>query len=135
MKLRILHYPEKGKIATFAEGLSAALSVKADKIPPAYNCDRERLLIAGISCGKSLPSELSLFLRGLSKDRVQNVAIFTDAPESAVAEMKQTIETAGASVLDVKAVKGSALPFLKSVKPEEAEDLLVWAKGICGKLQ
>lgn len=134
MKLRVLHYPEGGKIATFATGLAASLDVKADKIPPAYNCDKERLLIAGISCGKDLPSGLSLFLRGLSKDRVQNVAIFTDAPDTAVAAMRVQLTAAGTNLIDVKKVKGSPLPFLKSVKPEEAEDLLVWAKGICEKV-
>ncbi|MBE6544389.1 MAG: hypothetical protein E7675_08320 [Ruminococcaceae bacterium] len=130
IKMRILHYPESGKIATFAEGLCKEFEVKGDKIPPAYNCSNERLLIAGISSSKDFSSMLSMFLRGLSKDRVQNVAIFTDSNDAAIAAMKETIETAGANVVDIKKVKGSFLPFLKGVKPEEMEDLKAWAHGV-----
>ena len=48
MKMKILHYPEKGKIVTFTNALSAEYEQKCDKIPPAYDCSRERLLFAGI---------------------------------------------------------------------------------------
>jgi len=82
IKMKILHYPENGKMTTFANGLSEVFDVKSDKIPPAYNCDKDRLLIAGISTGKTFSADLSMFLRGLSKDRVQNVAIFTDSNET-----------------------------------------------------
>ena len=130
IKMKIFHYPENGKMATFANGLSQEFDVKCDKIPPAYNCDKDRLLIAGIASKKNFADDLSMFLRGLSKDRVQNVAIFTDSNDAAIAAMKETIEAAGATVVDVKKVKGSFLPFLKSVKPEEMEELKAWAHGV-----
>ena len=135
IKMKILHYPESGKIATFASGLCQEFQVKCDKIPPAYNCDKDRLLIAGISSGKDFSSPLSMFLRGLSKDRVQNVAIFTDSNDAAIAAMKETIEAAGATVVDIKKVKGSFLPFLKGVKAEEMEDLKAWAHGVIENLK
>ncbi|MBQ9747832.1 MAG: hypothetical protein IJV98_03505 [Clostridia bacterium] len=135
MKMKILHYPEKGKIVTFTNLLSNEYQQKADKIPPAYDCSRERLLFVGISSGKIIDSALSLFLRGLTTDKVQNVAIFTDAADATVEEMKAMIAEAGAKVLDVKKVKGSFLPFLTGVKPEEAEDLKTWAAGIVAQLQ
>ncbi len=135
MKMKILHYPEKGKIVTFTNGLSNEFQQKADKIPPAYDCSRERLLFVGITSGKLIDSSLSLFLRGLTTDKVQNVAIFTDAADSTIEEMKAMIAEAGAKVLDVKKVKGSFLPFLTGVKPEEMEDLKTWANGIVAQLQ
>ncbi len=135
MKMKILHYPEKGKIVTFTNGLSNEYQQKADKIPPAYDCSRERLLFVGISSGKMIDSSLSLFLRGLTPDKVQNVAIFTDAADSTIEEMKALIAEGGAKVLDVTKVKGSFLPFLTGVKPEEMEALKTWANGIVAQLQ
>ena len=79
IKIKILHYPEKGKIATFTNILAEEYELKADKIPPAYECSRDRLLFAGITAGKSRDDALARFLRGLSKDKVQYVAIYTDA--------------------------------------------------------
>ncbi|MBE6637977.1 MAG: hypothetical protein E7616_00765 [Ruminococcaceae bacterium] len=135
IKMKILHYPENGKMTTFANGLSEVFDVKSDKIPPAYNCDKDRLLIAGISTGKTFSADLSMFLRGLSKDRVQNVAIFTDSNDEVIATMKSYIEGAGAKVVDVKKVKGSFLPFLKGVKPEEMADLKAWANEVIENLK
>lgn len=135
IKMKILHYPENGKMATFAAGLSEEYDVKCDKIPPAYNCDKERLLIAGISSGKNFSDDLSMFLRGLTKAQVQNVAIFTNSKDDAIEAMKTTIETAGATVVDVKKVKGSFLPFLKGVKPEEMAELKAWANGVIESLK
>lgn len=130
IKMKILHYPENGKMATFASGLSEVYDVKCDKIPPAYNCDKERLLIAGISSKKNFSDDLSMFLRGLTKEQVQNVAIFTDSKDDAIDAMKAAIESAGAKVVDVKKVKGAPLPFLKGVKAEEMEDLKAWANTV-----
>ena len=133
--MKILHYPEKGKIATFTNALAAEYELKADKIPPAYECSRDRLLFAGITAGKSLDDALARFLRGLTKAQVQNVAIFTDSKDDAIEAMKTTIETAGATVVDVKKVKGSFLPFLKGVKPEEMAELKAWANGVIESLK
>ena len=135
MKMKVFHYPEKGKIATFTSGLAAEFEVKVDKIPPAYDCNRERLLFLGISTGKMIDDTLSRYLRGLDTERVQHVAIFTDAADSTVEEMKALVTAAGANVIDVKKVKGSLFSFLTSVKPEEMEDLKAWANGIVAQLQ
>ena len=133
--MKILHYPEKGKITTFTNILSEEYQVKADKIPPAYDCSRDRLLFAGVSSGKTVDDALARFLRGLTKDKVQNVAIFTDAPDVAIEQMKALVTEAGAKVMDVKKVKGNLFAFLTSVKPEEADELKAWAKGIVEQLQ
>ncbi len=135
MKMKVFHYPEKGKIATFTAGLAEALQVKVDKIPPAYDCNRERVLFLGVSSGKMIDDILSRYLRGLDTERVQHVAIFTDAADSTVEEMKALVTAAGANVIDVKKVKGSLFPFLSGVKPEEMEDLKAWANGIVAQLQ
>ncbi len=135
MKMKVLHYPEKGKIATFTNTLASEYQVKADKIPPAYDCSNERILFVGISSGKFIDAPLSRFLRGLDRAKVQNVAMFTDAADSTIEEIKAIIAETGVTLMDVKKVKGSFLPFLTGVKPEEMEDLKAWAKGITEQLQ
>ena len=49
IKMQVLHYPEKGKVATIATTLGTEYQVKFDKIPPAYGCTRERVVFIGIS--------------------------------------------------------------------------------------
>ena len=133
--MKILHYPEKGKIATFTNALAEVYELKADKIPPAYECSRDRLLFAGITSGKSLDDTLARFLRGLTRDKVQYVAIYTDAPDAAIETMKELITAAGSAVIDVKKVKGSMFSFLSGVKPEELDELKAWAKEVVEKVQ
>ena len=135
MKMKLFHYPEKGKIATFTKGLAEEFDIKFDKVPPAYDCNRERLLFLGVSSGKMIDDILSRYLRGLDLERVQHVAIFTDAADSTIEEMKALVTSAGANVIDVKKVKGSLFSFLAGVKPEEMEDLKAWANGIVAQLQ
>lgn len=135
IKIKVLHYPEKGKIATFTSMLAQELGYTPDKIPPAYECSRDRLLFAGITAGKTLDDALARFLRGLTRDKVQNVAIFTDAPDVAIEQMKALITEAGSTVIDVKKVKGSLFAFLTGVKPEEYAELSTWAKDIVAKLE
>ena len=133
--MKILHYPEKGKIATFAKILADDQALNADKIPPAYEPSRDRLVIVGITAGKSLGDTLERFLRGLSKDKTQYVAIYTDAPDATVDTMKKLITEAGAVVLGVKNVKGSILPFLSGVKAPEADEIKAWANEMIAKAQ
>jgi hypothetical protein len=49
--------------------------------------------------------------------------------------MKELVTAAGATVIDVKKVKGSIFSFLTGVKPEEMEELSAWAKEVVAKVQ
>ena len=134
MKMKVLHYPEKGKIATFTNMLANEYQQTADKIPPAYDCNNDRLLIMGISSGKMMDDALTRFLRGLDTQKVRNIAMFTDAADSVIEEIKGIFAEKGINFLNVKKVKKAPLPFLTGVKPEEFEDLKLWAKNIMNHL-
>jgi hypothetical protein len=134
MKMKVLHYPEKGKIATFTNMLANEYQETADKIPPAYDCNRDRLLFMGISSGNMMDDALSRFLRGLDREKVQNVALFTDASDAVIEQIKEIFAETGINFMNVKRTKKAFLPFLTSVKPEEFEDLKLWAKGIMNQL-
>ena len=136
IKMQVLHYPEKGKVATIASTLAADYQVKCDKIPPAYGCTRERVVFIGISSKtKILDDALARFLALLNREAAQNVAIFTDASDVSVDEAKRIVTEAGANVIDVKTFKKNAFSFLTGVKPEEMEDIKAWADGIIAQLQ
>ena len=136
IKMQVLHYPEKGKVATIASTLAEEYQVKCDKIPPAYGCSRERVVFIGISSkSKILDDALSRFLALLNREAAQNVAIFTDASEAAIEEAKRIVMEAGANVIDVKTFKKNAFSFLAGVKPEEMEDIKAWANGVIAQIQ
>jgi len=136
IKMQVLHYPEKGKVATIATTLGTEYQVKYDKIPPAYGCSRERVVFIGISSKtKILDDALTRFLALLNREAAQNVAIFTDAADVSIEEAKRIITEAGANVIDVKTFKKNTFSFLTSVKPEEMADIKAWADGVIAKVQ
>ena len=136
IKMQVLHYPEKGKVATIATTLGTEYQVKYDKIPPAYGCSRERVVFIGISSKtKILDDALTRFLALLNREAAQNVAIFTDAADVSIEEAKRIITEAGANVIDVKTFKKNTFSFLTSVKPEEMADIKAWADEIIARVQ
>ncbi len=138
MKLRALVYSGKGKLHTLAGKLvskyASDVANSYDKIPPAYSCNKERLVIIIASVGKSIDSGLERFLKELTKDRANNVAFIVDGPEEGAQAMKKITAEAGANVIDdVFYIKGG-LPFLKGVKPEELDAACKWVDAITPKM-
>lgn len=74
IKLRVLHYPDNKKASALCKEICAKYeNSKYDKIPPAYPCENEKLLVAIIKTGKDMTAELKNFVRDLTKSRAQNV--------------------------------------------------------------
>ena len=134
MKLRALVYSSKGKLHTLASDIvgkyASDIANSYDKIPPAYSCNKERLVVIVASVGKSVDSALERFLKELTKERANNVAFIVDGPTEGAEAMKKLVKDAGANVIDeVLFVKGG-LPFLKGVKPEEKAAAFEWVDRI-----
>ena len=105
-----------------------------DKIPPAYSCDKERLVVILATVGKDAPSSLVLFCKELTKARAANVAFIVDGPEEGAAVLKNAVKDAGANVIeDVLYVKGG-IPFLGGVKDEEKQAVEAWMNKITAEL-
>jgi len=131
IKMRVLCYPENNKkLRTMAEMIKAEydLSVNSvDRIPPAYSCDKERLVILATQIKGALPDGYRLFVRELTKVRAANVAIIAAGDEACVAKTKELLHEAGTNVLeDVKTVKIGL--FNTKVTDEEKADILEWVK-------
>ena len=131
IKMRVLCYPEKNKkLRTIAEMIKAEYDLNVnsvDRIPPAYSCDKERLVILATQIKGNLPDDYRLFVRELTKVRAANVAIIAAGDEACVAKTKELLHEAGTNVLeDVKAVKIGL--FNTKVTDEEKADILAWVK-------
>lgn len=138
MKLRALVYSGKGKLHTLANEIvvkyASDIANSYDKIPPAYSCNKERLVVIAASVGKTVDTALERFLKELTRERANNVAFIVDGPAEGAQAMKKLTSEAGANVIDeVLYIKGG-LPFLKGVKPEEKEAAFAWVDKITAQM-
>ncbi len=100
IRLRILHYPDNKKLSALCNEISAKYeNSKYDKIPPAYPCENEKLLVAFIKTGKELSSELKNFVSDLSKSRAQNVMFVFDCAPTTGKEICDMAAAAGTKVI------------------------------------
>ena len=126
IKMRILCTAGKKKLINIANMIKAEydLSINSvDKIPPAYSCDKERIVILALS-GKEL-----------TKVRAANVALLVEGNAAFADAIKAILKEAGTNVIeDVLFIK-AGLPFLSGIKPEEQTAILDWVKKITENLQ
>lgn len=131
IKMRVLCYPENNKkLRAIGEMIKAEYDLNVnsvDRIPPAYSCDRERLVILATQIKGNLPDDYRLFVRELTKARAANVAIIAAGDEVCVDKTKELLGEAGTNVIeDVKTVKVGL--FNTKVTDEEKSDILAWVK-------
>ena len=112
IKMRVLH-AEKGKVAALAPMIHKefGLDINAiDKLPPAYSCNNERLVVLMLVTKGELDNQTRLFCRELTKARAQNVALVIDGNEAGAKYVKSILAEAGTNVMDeVFYVKSSFL--------------------------
>ena len=130
IKMRVLCYPEKKKLLAIGNMIKAEYDLNVnsvDRIPPAYSCDKERLVILATQIKGNLPDEYRLFVRELTKARAVNVAIIAAGDDACVEKTKELLKEAGTNVIeDVKKVKVGL--FDSKVSDEEKTDILNWVK-------
>ena len=131
IKMRVLCYPEKKKLLAIGNMIKAEYDLNVnsvDRIPPAYSCDKERLVILATNIKGSLPDDYRLFVRELTKARAANVAIIAAGDEACVERTKELLREAGTNVIeDVHNVKIGL--FNTKVSDEEKTAALAWVKG------
>ena len=135
IKMRVLHYSKKGKMATFANAIAQKYELeinKVDAIPPAYSCDKERIVVLGLTVGDYIPDQLRLFCRELTKERAQNVALIIDGKKEGADKVISILNEAGTNVIsDIMYINGG-LPFIKKVSDEEHKQVKAWLDNIIG---
>ncbi len=138
IKMRVLYWSNKAKIKTLANAIKDEfnLAINAiDRIPPAYSCDKERIVILCISIKDYPEDQLRLFCRELTAQRAQNVALIIDGPEKAAQNIKNVLLETGTHLIDeVLYVKGG-LPFLSKLSDDEKNTALAWVHNVVDQLK
>ena len=134
IKMRILHTPGKKKFMNIANMIKAEydLSINSvDKIPPAYSCDKERLVILALTVKKEPDDVLRRFCAELDKKKAANVALVIDGTEEAANAVKAVLQAAGTNVVDEVVYVASAgfLNLNNKVTAEDVQKFLSWAEN------
>ena len=137
--MRVLYASGKKKINNIANMIKAKYDLAfnaVDVIPPAYSCDKERIVILAISAKGDVSDAVRLFCRELTKARAQNVALMIDGDVKAADRLKEILGEAGTNVIDeVLFVKGG-LPIIGgSIKPEEKTEIFAWVDRVIENLK
>jgi hypothetical protein len=138
MKMRVLYSTGKKKLINIAELITNNYATEKincmDTIPPAYSCDKERLVFILASVGKDAPNPLVLFCKELTKARTANVAFVIDGPAEGAKVLTDAVRAAGANVIDdILYIKGG-IPFLGGIKDDEKKAVTEWMDKISANL-
>ena len=136
MKLRVLTNTNKGKLLTIASKLASNSDYKADIIPPAYPCERERLVIIVLTAKGKTTTTFDLFAKSLDKSRAQNVAFIVDGDAAKAQPIIDMVKAAGTNVVDDVLYMNGGLPFkfVKKVTPQESSMVDEWFQTVLKKL-
>jgi hypothetical protein len=140
IKMRVLYDSPKPKIKNIANIIKAQydLGVNAvDTIPPAYSCDKERIVILIISAKGHLKDSLRLFCQELTKARAQNIALVVDGDKTAANSIREIIGDVAKNQVfeEVLYIKGGLPIFGGSVKPEERTEIIAWVDRVLANLK
>jgi len=137
MKMRVMCSSSKPKIKTYATALGEAFKCLVNDVPPAYPCDKERLVIIVASLKGDPTDKLRLFCGELNRTRAFNVALVVDNKdqERGIKILKDTLREAGTNVVDdVYYVKAGFLSGSK-ISLDERTAIVKWAEGVIAGLE
>lgn len=141
VKVRVMHSTKKAKVKTFASAIAEAFKCRCDDVPPAFPCDKERVVFIGVTLKDEPTDALRLFCRELTAQRAINVALFVDGPKAPDNKGLKTIidvlKEAGTNVLedDTYYVNGGPAIFGgKKITLEERTEIVRWAEAVVAKV-
>lgn len=139
IKMRILYASGKKKIRNLANEIKDHYSLafnSVDVIPPAYSCDKERIVLLAVSAKKDISDSVRLFCKELTKARAQNVALIIDGDEAAAKKLKEILTEAGTNVIEeVLYVNGGFPIFGEKLKEEEKTAAFAWVDRVMESLK
>lgn len=131
IKMRYLYASGKKKFVTIGEIIKEKFSLAnnnnaVDVIPPAYSCDKERMVFIGLSIKDEPENKVRLFCQNLDKTKAAYVALIVDGNEKGANALKDILTAAGTNVFpEVLFIKGG-LPFLGNLNADEKKALDEW---------
>ena len=129
IRMRVLYATGKKKMINIANFIKRKYELDlnaVDCVPPAYSCDKERIVVLAVAGKNDVEDSLRRFCIELTKVRAANVALMVDGTEIYANNIKEILKTAGTNVIeDVLYVK-CGLPFFASLKPEDEAAVVDW---------
>ena len=138
IKMRYLYFSGKKKIAALGQFIKNKyeLSINSvDVIPPAYSCDKERIVLIAVSQkGSESPDALRLFLREMTKVRAANTAVIIDGDQKAADAICGYLREGGTNLVgDVLFFNGGNI-FNSKLSDAETAAACAWVDGIISSL-
>ena len=129
IKMRVLCTPGKKKLVNITQLIKQEFDLNinaADVIPPAYSCDKERLVILAVTCKGSLKDDIRLFISELNKNRAANVALMIDGNADGDQYVRSLLTAAGTNICpETLFINGGNL-FNSKITDQEKADILAW---------
>ena len=126
IKMRVLCTPGKKKLVSITQMIKKEFDLNinaADVIPPAYSCDKERLVVLVLTCKGSLKDDIRLFISELNKNRAYNVALMIDGNADGDAYVRSLLQTAVCP--ETLYINGGNL-FNSKISDQEQTDIIAW---------
>ncbi len=138
IKMRILCASKK-KLQNLANDIKVKYDLAfnaVDVIPPAYPCDKERIVILAVSAKgtNGLSDSVRRFCGELTKARAQNVALVIDGDEAAANAVKAILTEAGTNVIDEVLYMKAGL-FGGKPNAQELETAYAWVDRVIANLK
>ena len=133
IKMRVLYDSKKKGMAQFAQAIAAKyelpVNATSSKFPPEYPCDKERIVILGLSAKGELSDDVRRFCAELNKTRAYNVALLVDGDQATADKVAEIIRNAGTNLVGVKVISlGGFLMFGGTLSAELQAELVAWVE-------
>ena len=131
IKMRVLYDSKKKGMAQFANVIKTKyelpINATSGKFPPEYPCDKERIVILGLTAKGELSDDVRRFCIELNKTRAYNVALLIDGDQPTADKVSEMIANAGTNLVGVKVINlGGFLMFGGALTDELKAELVAW---------
>ena len=135
IKMRVLYDSKKKGMGQFAKAISdkygLPVNATSNKFPPEYPCDKETIVILGLSAKGDISDEVRRFCAELSKVRARNVALLIDGDQETADKVAEIIKNAGTNLVGVKIISlGGFLMFGGTLTAELQAELVQWVEDM-----
>ena len=100
MKLQVFLYSKFGYAQKIADDLSEKFTCKCDQIPPAFQCNEERLIFIVYEKYGALDKKLVAYMKEMDSKKVQNIAFIevSNTGNEALEEMCNIVKANGVNI-------------------------------------
>lgn len=136
-KMRMLHFTKGSGADIIAQAIAREQGAKSDQIPPAYNCENEKLVFICIDAGKKLDEKVTKFMTYLNPSRVKNLAFVAIGCDTSYClnQLKEMATSRDINVVDELSINVKSGLFKKGkVTDNDIQNAVKWSCDIVDKL-